>query len=49
MAREGRDLFSTYFGMAHMTIYLLELKKTHLKFLEPDGSVPSVTDFRNRI
>lgn len=39
-----KDLFSTHFGMAHMvlTIYLLELKK-HLKFLEPEGSVLSIT------
>lgn len=44
MVCEGKDLFSTYFGMAHMilTIYLLELKKC-LKFLEPDGSVLSIT------
>lgn len=39
-----KDLFSTYFGMAHMilTIYLLEPKK-HLKFLEPEDSVLSIT------
>lgn len=39
-----KDLFSTYFGMAHMilTIYLLEPKK-HLKFLELEGSVRSIT------
>lgn len=49
VAREGKELFSTHFGMAHMTIYLLELKRKHLKFLEPDGSVPSITNFRNRI
>lgn len=44
MVCEGKDLFSTYFGMAHMilTINLLELKK-RLKFLEPDGSVLSIT------
>lgn len=40
---EGKR-FSTYFGMAHMilTIYLLEPKK-RLKFLEPEGSVLSIT------
>lgn len=39
-----KDLFSTYFGMAHMilTIYLLEPKK-HWKFLEPEDSVLSIT------
>lgn len=39
-----KDLFSTCFGMAHMflTIYLLEPKK-HLKFLEPEDSVLSIT------
>lgn len=44
MVCEGKDLFSTYFGMAHMilTINLLELKK-RLKFLEPDASVLSIT------
>lgn len=38
-----KDLFSTYFGMAHMilTIYLLEPRK-HLKFLEPEDSVLSI-------
>lgn len=45
-----KDLFSTYFGMAHMilTIYLLEPKK-HWKFLEPEDSVLSITHFRNRL
>lgn len=41
--RRKKDLFSTYFGMAHMilTTYLPEPKK-HLKFLESEGSVLSI-------